>query len=294
MLRIRMIKEHPLLIVEHHGEGTRIDDEEEEKREGGGEGKKRDRDGERKEKGDDGAYKWARYLVAADLHIGFEHRLKGVRVMDDGYVHEMLDEILSIADDEQCNGIILLGDIKDSIKGMSVEERKNIPLFITELARHVDELYIVPGNHDSYLRLLLPDHVRLMSSKGMLIDDTLFIHGHTIPKSTGVRRIIMGHLHPVVSRRDSILDGERVWLILKVRSHHEYDKGKHDMLEVIVVPSFNRYIRPLHAHKVDAINTSTTLTKIIGGKGIARAAIVTLDGSVIGDENTLNDIILSV
>ncbi|GBC72716.1 hypothetical protein HRbin04_00107 [archaeon HR04] len=296
MVRIRIVKEHPLLIVEDYG-GSGI------RRMGGRGGR-----GE----GDENCVnaRMVRYLVAADLHIGFEHELtaKGVRI-DASYVDEMLDEMLSVVRDERCNGIILLGDIKDSIRGISREEWKSIPSFIDGLVKHVDELYIVPGNHDSYLRRLLPYSVRVMGSKGMLIDDTLLIHGHTVPKieGSGIRRVVMGHVHPII-KGESILSGERVWMILKVKLNsvhnnrinrssdsNNYDNSNDDdynnsyssssmkMFEIVVMPAFNRYLTSIGArYKGDDI--LRVLWKDIK---IVRAVILTLDGSIVGDENTL-------
>ncbi|MEM4339865.1 MAG: metallophosphoesterase [Candidatus Nitrosocaldus sp.] len=273
MSRVRMVKDHPLLILEHDGESV--------------ERGKGDRAIKRESR-----RTLERYLIAADLHIGFEHELatKGIR-MDSSYVKEMLDELLSIARDEHCNGMILLGDIKDSTRGMSREEWRSIPLFITELARHL-ELYIVPGNHDSYLRRFMPDSVRLMSSKGMLIGDTLLMHGHTSPSVgiTTVRRMVMGHLHPTLASSDSILSGERVWMILKVEASDH-------MLDIVVMPSLNRYMTMLHRRsRYGNSNNSNNsnngiiqlLRRLIGSNlTIMKAVILTLDGSVVGDENTL-------
>lgn len=240
--------------------------------------------------GDDGKS----YLVASDLHIGFEHELaeKGI-LLDDDYVDEILDELIRIARNEHCNAMILLGDVKSSVKGISREEWKNVPAFMSELARHVDELYVVPGNHDSYLTRLLPDSVRVVSSRGMIIDDILFIHGHAAPriKGMGVRRMVMGHMHPTLtSREGNILNGERVWMILKIRQdEHCYDDG---MLDVIVMPSFNRYTASMHYNRHYGRRhglTSPILRKAVSSKGIIRAVVLTLDGSIVGDENTLYD-----
>ncbi|MEM4145210.1 MAG: metallophosphoesterase [Candidatus Nitrosocaldus sp.] len=266
MSRVRMVKDHPLLILEHDCKSV--------------ERGKGDRAVKRESR-----RTLERYLIAADLHIGFEHELtaKGIR-MDSSYVKEMLDELLSIARDEHCNGMILLGDIKDSTRGVSREEWRSIPLFITELARHV-ELYIVPGNHDSYLRRFMPDSVRLMSSKGMIIGDTLLIHGHARPsaKITTVRRVIMGHLHPTIASSYSIIDGERVWMIVKV-------EASGNMLDIVVMPSFNRYMTMLHRRsRHSSISNMIQVLRRLMGKNltIMKAVVLTLDGSIVGDENTI-------
>ncbi len=281
---LRIVRGHPLLIVESAGgrEGKGEEKEGVEKRKG--KGKVKGKSKSKEEVGDNGR---SRYIVAADLHIGFEHELaaKGIR-MDSGYVQEMLDELLSVARDEHCNGMILLGDIKDGTRGMSKEEWSSIPSFLTELAKHM-ELYIVPGNHDSYLRRVVPASARLMSSKGMLLGDTLLIHGHARPgvEITAVKRIVMAHLHPTLVSRDSVLNDERVWVMLKV------EVSGNNILDVVIMPTFNRYITMLHSSRKYG-NTSNDIIQLLRrliskDLTIMKAVILTLDGSVVGDENTL-------
>ncbi|MCS7141583.1 MAG: metallophosphoesterase family protein [Candidatus Nitrosocaldus sp.] len=288
---LRMVKDHPLLVVEYGNYG-----------------------------GSEGSAGRKRYLVASDLHIGFEYEFatRGVRI-DDGYVHEMLNELISIARRERCDGMILLGDIKSSIRGISREEWRSIPAFMDGLMGHVDELYIVPGNHDSHIARLLPERARVMRSRGMVMDDTLFIHGHTLPDmeqvmGMGVRRVVMGHMHPTLAVRDSILSGERVWLILKTiyqRNHYDYDHycdhdtaASHghghvmhgsssssssskrtvtDGLSIIVMPTLNRHIASLHRSYSRGRTLAPLLRWLTGSGHTVRAMVLTLDGSLVMD-----------
>ena len=52
----------------------------------------------------------------------------------------------------------------------------------------------------------------MISSKGIVIDDVLLTHGHSMPSEnfSSVNRIIMGHIHPVFFQDDSLVNGERV------------------------------------------------------------------------------------
>ena len=77
------------------------------------------------------------------------------------------------------------------------------------------DIYFIPGNHDANIRFLIPDNINVFSMNGMLLADTLLLHGHTMPSNarlSAVKRIIMGHIHPVFLKQGSVLSGQRVWL----------------------------------------------------------------------------------
>ena len=58
-------------------------------------------------------------------------------------------------------------------------------------------MVLIPGNHDANIQRLVPDNVSMISSAGMIEEDILFIHGHTMPSEKFFRsryRIVMGHV----------------------------------------------------------------------------------------------------
>ena len=223
-----------------------------------------------------------RYLVVSDLHIGFEASLKGVR-LDNSYIHDMLRDIIHVLKEERCDAIVLLGDIKDRIDRIGREERISMPYFFNELLNHFssDNIHLVKGNHDAGIDRLLPYNLRNSVRTMLVIDDTLLIHGHIMPRpSMKIKRVIMGHLHPVLLD-GSIMHGERVWVIMKVRVNNNDD------LEVIIMPSMNRYVS---ADRDRSKNGIPLLRRI---KGVTKAIIVTLNGTIVGDENTLECVLNS-
>ena len=223
-----------------------------------------------------------RYLVVSDLHIGFEASLKGVR-LDNSYIHDMLRDIIHVLKEERCDAIVLLGDIKDRIDRIGREERISMPYFFNELLNHFssDNIHLVKGNHDAGIDRLLPYNLRNSVRTMLVIDDTLLIHGHIMPRpSMKIKRVIMGHLHPVLLN-GSIMHGERVWVIMKVRVNNNDD------LEVIIMPSMNRYVS---ADRDRSKNGIPLLRRI---KSITKAIIVTLNGTIVGDENTLECVLNS-
>lgn len=232
-----------------------------------------------------------KYLVVSDLHIGFESELnaRGINISSDTYVEEMLDELSSIIKKEKTDAIILLGDIKSSVHTITRAEWKNIPEFLQQLSKMV-KVFLVPGNHDGNIRHLVPRNVSMMSGKGMMLDDTLLAHGHTMPSKTGlsINRIIMGHVHPVFLRQGSAVSGQRVWIYLKVGKHNLFSKSRGQM-DIVVLPSFNKYFYYSMQSSRYRKSISPILKKVT--ENVEKAIVLTLDGSIVGNESLLEQII---
>lgn len=231
-----------------------------------------------------------RYVAISDLHIGLEAELgqKGITVKS-SLVKEMLDEILSLLDAEGAAGLVLLGDIKNTVGSISKQEWDDIPEFFRQLSSRAD-VYLVPGNHDSNIRHLVPDSVNVISSKGMVIGDTLFVHGHSMPSDTRshVSRLVMGHLHPVFLKKGSVVNGERVWVYLQVKKEALFaEKG---LLDIVVVPSFNRYLYATGERSYRK-STSPIMSRAVEGDAVQKCMIVTLDGSIVGDASVLPSVL---
>lgn len=231
-----------------------------------------------------------RYVAISDLHIGLEAELgqKGITVKS-SLVKEMLDEILSLLDAEGAAGLVLLGDIKNTVGSISKQEWDDIPEFFRQLSSRAD-VYLVPGNHDSNIRHLVPDSVNVISSKGMVIGDTLFVHGHSMPSDTRshVSRLVMGHLHPVFLKKGSVVNGERVWVYLQVKKEALFaEKG---LLDIVVVPNFNRYLYATGERSYRKL-TSPIMSRAVEGDAVQKCMIVTLDGSIVGDASVLPSVL---
>ncbi len=227
-----------------------------------------------------------RYVVISDLHIGFEEQYikKGISI-DTEYIHEIGNELRSLADIYKPYAFIILGDLKDSVAKISKREWILIPEFLEEI-RKISKVIIVPGNHDNNIDRLVPNDIIITSTQGFIIDRTLLIHGHTIPKNMNIKRIIMGHLHPRIAIEDHLLNGERVWIFLRI------DKGILDpsttgTMEIAIMPSYNRYLTSKNKHS----NSIVPLLRRVSEQ-IDDCIIITLDGSIIGDKDMLKYILL--
>jgi hypothetical protein len=229
-----------------------------------------------------------RYLVVTDLHIGFENTFLSneIHVEPKELVKEVVDSLLSIMESEKPDALVLLGDVKSGIDFISKVEWQAVPLFF-EIGKKIETI-IIPGNHDGNIQKLLPEGITLVSSSGLVIGDTLLTHGHTMPSEnlSQINKIVMGHVHPVFFQEGSVIDGQRVWVSIRAEKNQLFPSSK-GILEIIILPAFNKYFYATHK-KYYKKSTSPILQSI---KNFQSAKIVTLDGSIIGNESMLENII---
>ena len=230
-----------------------------------------------------------KHMVVTDLHIGFESSFASNEIFlgKNTTINETIDELLTIIDLEKPDSVILLGDIKSSIKNISKTEWNDVPLFFEKI-KEKSNVILIPGNHDANIQRLVPEGVSLISSTGMVEEDILFTHGHTMPSEnfSHVNKIIMGHLHPVFFQEESIVNGERVWVSMRTKKEDVFPSSSGE-IEITIVPSFNKYFYATNKKKYKK-SISPIIEKI---KQVSSARIVTLDGTIIGDESILNQVL---
>lgn len=228
-------------------------------------------------------------IVVADIHIGFESSMASNEIFigKNSTTNESIREITEIIDLEKPDSIILLGDVKSSIKNITRSEWDEVPLFFKKIGEKCDVI-LVPGNHDANIQKLVPDNVSMISSTGMVEENILFTHGHVMPSEnfSHVDKIVMGHLHPVFFQEGSIINGQRVWVSIKTEKENIFP-NKSGEIEITIVPSFNRYFYATHRRQYRK-STSPIISRI---KTISRAKIITLDGTIIGNESNIDQVI---
>ncbi len=230
-----------------------------------------------------------RSVIITDLHIGFESSLFGnnVFVGKNTTIQETINCIEEILEKTKANSLILLGDIKSSIKSIAKNEWSEVPLFFKKMSDKVETI-LIPGNHDANIQKLVPDGVTQVSSTGVVIENILLTHGHTMPSEnfSNVDRIIMGHVHPVFFQDGSVINGKRVWVSIKANKQQIFSSTSGE-IEITIVPSFNKYFYATHKKQYKK-SISPILEKI---KKVKSAKIITLDGTIIGDESMINQIL---
>jgi putative SbcD/Mre11-related phosphoesterase len=181
-------------------------------------------------------------LVISDLHIGIETHLlkKGFHLASrTGEMERTIDECA-----EECNRLIVLGDVKDAVPGSSKQEFREIPEMFERLFRKFDFVDVVRGNHDTNIEDFLPPGVRVHSASGMVLDDVGYIHGHTWPSEEvmSCSTVVIAHEHAAVMFRDGI--GKQTTEPCWMRGSFLNGGGRfeHHPDSFILMPAFNRML----------------------------------------------------
>ena len=230
-----------------------------------------------------------RSLIVSDLHIGFESKLATNEIFlgKNSTIDETILSIEELIDSTKADSLILLGDVKSSIKSISKSEWNEVPKFFEKMKGKIDTI-MIPGNHDANIQRLIPDRVTLVSSTGLVLENILLTHGHVMPSEnfSHVDKIIMGHVHPVFFQEDSVLNGQRVWISIKTEKQQIFPSSSGE-IELTIIPSFNKYFYATEKRQYKK-SISPIIEKI---KKYSSAKVVTLDGSIIGDESILKQIL---
>ncbi len=233
-----------------------------------------------------------KFLVISDLHLGSETDLikKGITIDSQSVSRDLLKEIDALKALHSFNAIIILGDLKSSITHITKNEWETIPIFLKELSLDMD-IFLIPGNHDANINLLVPDSVIVCNPSGLIIDDILLIHGHTIPQKTqfNINKIIMGHIHPIFINSNSVLHGKRLWIYLKVKKESIFGLKTKGIIEIIIIPTFNKYFYSLGYHK-ESRSISPLIRQIIKNDAILSGSLFTLEGSLIGETQEIKNL----
>jgi len=228
-------------------------------------------------------------LVITDLHIGFESELgrKKIIVGKNTTISQTTNEVNKIIKLENPDLLILLGDIKSNVQNITNSEWNDVPYFFKNINQDLETI-LVPGNHDGNIEKLIPKNITVTSPNGIIIDDILLTHGHAMPKSnfSNISKIIMGHIHPVFFDEDSLLNGERVWITMKLLKEKIFP-GSNGIVEITIIPSFNKFFYSKQK-KFYRKSISPIIHKI---DDVISARVLTLDGTIIGDESTVFNLI---
>jgi uncharacterized protein len=233
---------------------------------------------------------YSRFVVAADLHVGSETYgvMNGITLNAKFLIQNINNRFLKLVNATKADGIILLGDFKSSVCRITRLERSIVPAVLTSISQYA-EVYLIPGNHDSFMSYIAPNNVNLVSSTGMVLGDILLMHGHTMPSTirSSVGRIIIGHIHPIFLKPNNIADGQRIWIYMKVRKRAIFS-DRDGSLEILIMPSFysspNTRLRHNMWKPVPPI-----IERVIKNKAVEEMLLLTLDGSIVADLSSMED-----
>ncbi len=255
-------------------------------------------------------------LVIADLHIGWEWdaRFLQAGLYIPSQTPKLQEKLLVLIQEHQPDTLILIGDVKQAITRMTIEDWRVIPEFFEKLQSLIDEIIVILGNHDGELEPLTPPTVKIVASPGLTIGQRPQIglfHGHAWPSPEVLSSdiLIMGHLHPVVWFRDKlgIWTVKQVWVVTHCKGdtlaqaylkYLNVDPKKDPRVvlhsktgveikdpKLIIVPAFNDLVGGVSVHNL----SKRLMGPIIRSSSvnIDAAEIYLLDGTYLGDPKQL-------
>jgi hypothetical protein len=253
-----------------------------------------------------------RTVIIADLHIGWEIGLTSRGIHIPSQTPRLLARLSEVVRKARPTRLVLLGDVKQAVPKISMEEWKNVPEFLEAVQKLVKDIMIVPGNHDGDIEPLTPRTIPIASSEGIILGKkgtVAVFHGHAWPKPEALAAdvLVMSHIHPVIRFRDRM----GLWTVKQVWVRGRCDGGRiaegymkylnivsasnpratfKERLGVeprdprlIIIPTFNDLIGGL---SVDRLAKRAT-GPILGSKGVdlGDAELYLLDGTFLGTVN---------
>lgn len=215
-------------------------------------------------------------LVIADLHLGLEHQLYQNGIIIAPQAEKFKKTIDKLIDLTKAKTLIILGDIKHKVPGISFRELKEIPKLLNPLIEKIDVI-LTKGNHDVELKDLIPKSMKVYGSRGFKLGKYGFFHGHAWPSKQLMQcdKLFMAHIHPAIEFKDKFgfRAIEQVWVRGKLNKElvkKKYRIKKTGKLQAIILPAFNRilggialntivkdeYIGPLLANRILDVDKS--------------------------------------
>jgi putative SbcD/Mre11-related phosphoesterase len=254
-----------------------------------------------------------RALVVADLHLGWERLLSKRGVHVPPQTPKIKNALLRLIKESKPTQVTFLGDIKDAIAKVEMEEWRDIPEFFEDIQKRVPHLQVVLGNHDGNLEPLLPENVKINPSTGVSFGDVGLFHGHAwpAPELLQCRSLISGHVHPTVLIRDPMGFRMTKQVLVKAPCNgtqlaksllkhlgakktgnnisavlEEQYKVKVKVSQLFIMPSFNQFLggRPINEKRREKKKRETYIGPILrsGCVNMDEAEIYLLDGTFMG------------
>jgi len=101
-------------------------------------------------------------LVIVDLHIGIEYEFYKSGIKVPSSTESLSHSIELLIKETKPKRLIILGDIKHKVPGVTKQELREIPEFLSKLSEKIP-IEIVPGNHDDNLKNYVPKNVKIHS-----------------------------------------------------------------------------------------------------------------------------------
>jgi hypothetical protein len=239
-------------------------------------------------------------LVIADTHIGVEFEFYKAGIKIPSNTENMRRAIERLAEQSGAKHLILLGDVKHKVPGITRQELREVPEFLHALGSRI-KVDVVPGNHDGNLKAFAPANVSLFPSAGFPKDECYFLHGHAWPSQEFLRKryVFVGHEHPQIEFRDAL--GHRftepVWIRAELdreRLERHYKTVPKNLPELIVLPRFNKLSGGISMNapvaEIEKIHRAyhSGIGPLVRAAKLKTAKLYLLDGTFIGELKDLS------
>jgi putative SbcD/Mre11-related phosphoesterase len=261
-----------------------------------------------------------RALVVADLHIGWERLLSQKGIHLPSQTPKLKRLLIKLIREIKPTHLLLLGDLKDAITTISMQEWKEIPEFFEDIQLKVPEMQVIIGNHDGKIEPLMPEKTKIVPASGITFGDVGLFHGHAwpAPELLACKTLITGHIHPTVAIRDPM--GFRITkqIIVKAQCNskqlamkllknlrkktdnipktlkEEYSLEL-EVSQLFILPSLNQFLggRPINEKRKTKKKTKNYIGPILrsGCINIDKAEVYLLDGTYLGTVEQLKTLI---
>jgi len=203
-------------------------------------------------------------LVITDLHIGITRDIWERGVSLPRQAKKLADRINGLKKKTKTKRLVILGDVKHKVPGISFQEKKEIPEFFSLLKYR--EIIITKGNHDGNIEKLIKSK-RVKIRKSFSYGSYIFTHGHRKIKTRN-KIIVIGHNQPHIKLVDKMgaVYVEPVWV-----------KGiAKDKRKIIIVPAFNELCG------ATIMNRDELIGPIAKKLDIKKTKVYLLDGTDLG------------
>lgn len=225
-------------------------------------------------------------LVISDVQIGLEHELYKKGIVIHAQAEKFLKTLMRLIKITKAKKLVIVGDLKHKVPGISLREERELIKFFEPLVKKI-EVILVKGNHDTGLKGLLPEEVKVYESGGTKIGKYGFFHGHAWPEKslTECDYLFMGHLQPGIEFGDGLgyRNVEQVWL--RCELNHEkierrYKINQTGKMELIIIPAFNKLLGSASVNKMKREDYMGPFAN--GILDFWNAKVYLLDGTFVG------------
>jgi len=219
-------------------------------------------------------------IVIADLHFGYERELEEKGINLPSQSEKMITSVKRLLRKKEAKRLIINGDLKHNIPKASWQEYRDVPKAVDEWLKIVEEVHLVPGNHDGGIQKYLPNEVIFHGSEGAVIEDVGYFHGHAIPSEEVIstEKLVLAHIHPMIALVDSFKNKMKNECWIRLKYHHENGKG-----EGVLMPHFNQLLGGTSVN----VTEDPYIGPFLKNEKILEEKVYLLDGTYLGEREDL-------